>query len=434
MIIQLDRFKKRGKGFGSALEMDDYELEQRTNILSYSRNVHIYPFVYEDENMVIIESIVKTKELPKGFEPKGEVEYCNIIKKFCYYLQTPEYNLLENSEEQIAEMSLKELLHSWPYPSTGSSVGWVKYKNQDYLEYLGFSMLKSKDETPFSSVADLLEEMNHNKGAQGVEFDSSLYTTHPVNDNSMVFIETHDHRFYTESQQKYEIGEVDKNFIYPSLFRKLIDKHSRVLNHQVSKHIYLGELDILNSRSNSIGAYNTSFYDGYKVITERYISNACESCYFFSLIFDITNVEFIYDTETHKFNFRKNIVRSFENENIYDDLAAIEKFQQNLVKEFEELAKKLNERFDSPEPFKNLYIIFKITNDYVVLIVKEKKGRGTYGLQIPIVTLFNETVFNYVSGMEIFKQGEMDGLRKRIWHLEDSETKKPYDLVKFIKN
>ena len=45
MIIQLDRFKKRGKGFGSALEMDDYELEQRTNILSYSRNVHIYPFV-----------------------------------------------------------------------------------------------------------------------------------------------------------------------------------------------------------------------------------------------------------------------------------------------------------------------------------------------------------------------------------------------------
>ena len=70
----------------------------------------------------------------------------------------------------------------------------------------------------------------------------------------------------------------------------------------------------------------------------------------------------------------------------------------------------------------------------MVLIVKEKKGRGTYGLQIPIVTLFNETVFNYVSGMEIFKQGEMDGLRKRIWHLEDSETKKPYDLVKFIKN
>ena len=427
MIIQLDRFKKQGKGFGSSLDMDDYELEKVTNILSYSRNVHIFPFVYEDENMVLVDSMIKTKELPRGFKPKGEVEYCNIIKRFCYYLQTPEYNLLENSEEQIAEMSLRDLLYSWPYPSTGSSVGWVKYKDKDYLEYLGFSMLKSKDETPFSSISDILEETNRNKNTQGIEFDASLYTTHPVDDDSMVFIETHDHRFYTESQQLYEIGNVDKRLIYPSLFRKLIDKRSRILNHQVAKHIYLGELDILNLQSHD------QWYDGGRLLTERYISNACESCYFFSLIFDITNVEFIYDTESHKFNFKKNIVRSFENENLYDDLAAIEKLQQNLVKEFDELTKKLNERFINSNAFKNLYIIFKITNDYVVLIVKEKHGRGTYGLQMPIVTMFNEAVFNYVSGMEIFKQGETK-LRKRIWHLEENETKKPYDLVKFIKD
>lgn len=426
MIIQLDRFKKHGRGFGSSLEMDDYELEKVTNILSYSRNVHIFPFVYEDENMVLIDSIIRTKELPKGFEPKGEVEYCNIIKRFCYYLQTPEYNLLENSEEQIAEMSLRDLLYSWPYPSTGSSVGWVKYKNNDYLEYLGFSMLKSKDDTPFSSISDLLVETNHNKNTQGIEFDASLYTTHPVANNNMTFIETNDHRFYTESQQLYEIGEIDCRYIYPSLFRKLIDKHSRILNHQVSKHVYLGELDILNLRANE------QWYDSGRIITERYISNSCESCYFFSMIFDIMKVEFIYDTETKQFNFKKNIVRSFEN-NIYDDLAAIEKFRLNLIKEFEDLTKKLSKRFVDHNAFKNLYIIFKITHDYVVLIVKEKRGRGTYGIQMPIVTLFNETAFNYVSGMEIFKHGESK-LRKRIWHLEENETKKPYDLVKFIKD
>lgn len=426
MVIQLDRFKKHGGGIGSALSMDDYELEKVTNIKSYSRNIHIFPFVYEDENMVIIDNNIKTKDLPKGFKPKGEVEYCNIIKRFCYYLQTPEYNLLENSEEQIAEMSLKDLLYTWPYPSTGSSVGWVKYKDKDYLEYLGFSMLKSQDDTPFSSIADLLEETNRNKDTQGVEFDASLYTTHPVNDNSILFIETCDHRFYTESQRKYEIGDINDKLIYPSLFRKLIDKHTQILNHNVAKHIYLGELDIMNK--------HTGWLDGGKAIIEKYMSNACESCYFFSIIFDITKVEFIYDTETHKFNFVKNINRTFENDNIYDDLDAIELFQKNLVKEFEELAYKINERFVADEPFKNLYIIFKITNDYVVLIIKEKRGRGVYGIQTPIVTLFNEAVFNYVSGMEIFKQGETGGLKKRIWHLDGKESNKPYDLVKFIKN
>ena len=431
MVIQTDRFKKHSGGIGSALGMDDYELEKVTNITSYSRNVHIFPFVYDDENMVIIDNIIKTKTLPKGFEPKGEVEYCNIIKRFCYYLQTPEYNLLENSEEQIAEMSLKDLLHTWPYPSTGCSVGWVKYKHQDYLEYLGFSMMKSQDDTPFSSIADLLDEVNRNKNAKGIEYDASLYTTHPVNDSSISFIETCDHRFYTESQRKYEIGDVDDKLIYPSLFRKLIDKHSRVLNHNVSKYVYLGELNIFNKRFNQgrVGHVQPN-----QQIAEKYILNTCESCYFFSIIFDIMKVEFIYDTELHQFNFVKNINRTFENENIYDDLDAIELFQKNLVREFEELTHKLNERYVDSDVFKNLYIIFKITDDYVVLIIKEKKRQKVYGVQIPIVTLFNETVFNYVSGMEIFKEGEMGGLKKRIWHLDNDETKKPYDLVKFIKN
>lgn len=367
-----------------------------------NREIHIYPFSLDDNDnycTVEIVSKVTTDKLPEGLQLNvlnGEIDNVLQTRHFVYYLKISDEikEMPENCNdgEITVEVARDQIFNAPLLLSSGFTTAHLKLKGlPDYIHFGYAGLVVDEEYEVFSSIDEIFDvycdDMINEYSDYKIKFQSFVALkpelVSSTMENELKFIGTIDHRFFTEGQRK---NLIDKNRIKQTTIRRLLEKSDgNVYIHEALEYEYLGELSIENGDPK----YRRSPY-----IVSNYINDAMDKLFLLALKYDVFNLEFVYNSITEKWNYPKDVNRYFEYNSV-SNFTSLYLLGTEIVSYINELIKKLN-LITNGEVSLNMYVIFKITTDYTIIILKDLTYNKVYGHKTPRYDSLISTFLNYM--------------------------------------